>query len=305
MKRVLERFAFALATVACVYVTTFMMAVALPGNPFQQGQRRLPPETLMALRARYDMDNLWAYFWQFASGAIRLDFGPSFSYPDWTCGQIIAASLPVSMLVGLSAILLALWVGVPAGVIGAARRGAWPDHALSIAIVAVISIPSFVIGGLLLTVFSIHLRLFPIGGWGTLAHLPLPVVTLCLPFAAHIARLTRVSMIDVLATDVVRTALAKGASSRRALWGHALRVAILPVVSYIGPAAAQALTGSFVVERLYGIPGMGQHFVNAALNRDVGLLLSAVLVFSVFLVVFNLLIDAAYGLVDPRIRGAV
>jgi len=288
-------------TVACIYTVTFVMVVCLPGNPFQQGQRRLAQETEMALRARYHMDDTWKYFWEFLAGAVRLDFGPTFAYVDWTCNDILAAALPVSISLGLMAILLATVVGVPLGVLGAMKKNGWLDSTTLAFVLLGISVPTFVTGSVLLTLFGVYFPVFPVGGWGTRGHLPLPVITLALPFTATIARLTRSGMLDVLASDFIRTAVAKGASRSTVLWKHALKVAFLPVLSYLGPATAHAMTGSFVVEKVFGVPGLGQHFVNAALNRDVGLVMATVLVFSVMLVGMNFIVDALYALLDPRI----
>lgn len=302
---ILRRLLLGLVTIAAIYVFTFLMVVAIPGNPFQQGQHRLAPETEMALRARYHMDNNWLYFWDFLKGAVQLDFGPTYQYTDWTCNQIIASSLPVSMLIGLLAILVAIMVGVPVGVVGAARRNTWVDSSCLALVLVGLSLPTFVTGSFLLILFTVYLPWLPVGGWGSLAHLPLPVVTLSLPFIAYIARLTRTSMLDALGQDYIRTALAKGLSKRQVVWKHAVKVALLPVLSYLGPATAQAMTGSFVVEKVFGVPGIGQHFVNAALNRDAGLIMSTVLVFSTLLVALNLFVDVLYTYLDPRIRGAI
>ena len=303
--RIIRRIIAGVVTVACVYTLTFVMVVSIPGNPFQTGARNMLPEARQALRARYHMDNNWVYFGEFLAGAARLDFGPTFTYSEWTCNQIIASALPVSVLIGFLAILVALMIGVPLGVIGAVRRGGWLDAASLALVLLGISLPTFVTGTALLTIFAVFFRIFPVGGWGTLAHLPLPVLTLSLPFVAYISRLTRVGMLDVLGSDFIRTALAKGLSPRTVVWKHALKPALLPVLSYLGPATAQAMTGSFVVEKVFGVPGLGQHFVNAALNRDPGLILSTVLVFAAMLVAFNLLIDLVYVWVDPRISRAV
>lgn len=292
-------------TVACIYTLTFVMVVSIPGNPFQQGQHRLSHEVASALLARYHMDNNWLYFWEFLSGAVRLDFGPTFMYADWTCNQVIASSLPVSMSIGLAGMLIALVVGVPLGVLGAVRRYGWLDVSLTTLVLTGISLPTFVTGSFLLIVVGVKLQLAPVGGWGSPSHLILPAITLSLPFTAYIVRLTRTGMIDALSADFVRTAIAKGASRSRVIVRHALPVALLPVLSFLGPATAQAVTGSFVVEKVFGVPGMGQHFVNAALNRDPGLLLASVLVFSTLLVTFNTLVDLVYSAADPRISEAV
>jgi oligopeptide transport system permease protein len=302
---ILRRLIAGVITVACVYALTFVMVVSIPGNPFQQGQHRLAPETEMALRARYHMDDNWLYFRDFLTGALRLDFGPTFMYPDWTCNQIIAESLPVSMLIGLSAVWVAVTVGVPVGVLGAVHRHRWPDVGALTLVLVGISLPTFVTGTVLLLAFGVYLHIAPVGGWGTIGHLPLPSIALSLPFIAYIARLTRTAMIDALGADFVRTALAKGVSRRGVVWNHALRVAMLPVLSFLGPATAQAMTGSFVVEKVFGVPGMGQHFVNAALNRDAGLMMATVLVFATMLIALNLLVDVLCAWLDPRITEAV
>lgn len=302
---IVRRLLLGVATIACIYVVTFVMVISLPGNPFQQGQHNIPPEAEMALRARYNMDNNWLYFWQFLGGALRLDFGPTFSYNDWTCNQIIASALPISVVIGLLAILIAVTIGVPVGVLSAVKRNTWIDASCLAVVLLGISLPTFVTGSALLIVFSVYMKITPIGGWGTLAHLPLPAFTLALPFMAYIARLTRTGMLDALGNDFVRTAVAKGAPPRTVVWNHTLKVAILPVVSFLGPATAQAMTGSFVVEKVFGVPGIGQHFVNAALNRDAGLILSTVLVFATLLVLLNLIVDVLYASLDPRIARAV
>ncbi len=287
-----------------IYTVTFLMVVAVPGNPFQQADRQMPEAVQRALEARYDMDDNWAYYWQYLWGVLHLDFGPSFQYRDWTCTQIIADALPVSVLLGVSAVALAVAVGVPVGVVSAVRRNGLFDIAgLTLALIGV-SLPTFVTGTALLLLFAVGLGWAPVAGWGTLAHLPLPAVTLALPFAAYIARLTRLGMLDVLAGDYIRTARAKGLSPARVIWRHALKNAFLPVLSFLGPALAQAMTGSFVVEKLFNVPGLGQHFVNSVLNLDRGLIMGTVLVYSTLLVVMNLAVDLLYTAVDPRVRVA-
>lgn len=303
--RILRRLPGGVLTILIIYTLTFLMVVVVPGPRFSQGQRSVAPEIEAALRARYNLDNPWAYYWDFLSGAVQLDFGPSFMYVDWTCNQIIADALPVSMFIGALAMLIAVGLGVPIGVIGATHRGRWADLAGLCVVLTGISVPTFVTGTALLILFAVYVPVAPIGGWGTFRHLPLPALTLSLPFMAYVARLTRSAMIDALNSDFVRTSLAYGASRHQVIWNQALRVAILPVISYLGPASAQAMTGSFVVEKVFGIPGLGQHFVNAALNVDAGLILSTVLVFATVLVVMNLLTDILYAWMDPRARGAV
>ena len=301
---ILRRLVSGLLTVVAVYTLTFLMVITVPGNPLQHGERNMPREAAEALRARYSMDNNWLDFGQFLAGAARFDFGPSFTYVDWTCGQIIAEALPVSAALGLMAVAIAVIVGVPIGVYSAVHRNGWFDvTALTFTLLG-ISLPTFVTGSALLTLFAVYGGPAPVGGWGTPAHLPLPAITLALPFIAYVARLMRAGMIDVLSSDYIRTAVAKGVAPRDVIWRHALRPAFLPVLSYLGPATAQAMTGSFVVEKVFGVPGLGQHFVNAALNLDAGLLLGTVLVFSTLLVALNMLVDVLYAVLDPRIRSA-
>lgn len=300
-RKLVRRLALGLVTILAVYSLTFLMVIVAPGNPFSGSGRNLPPEVLQALALRYSIDQPVKYFFEFLWGAVRLDFGPSFQYADWTCGQIIADALPVSLTLGLAAISLAVLIGIPVGVASAVRRNGWFDITTLGLVLIGISLPTFVTGAALLTVFAVFAHWFPIGGWGRLAHIPLPALTLALPFMAYIARLTRIGMLDVLGSDFVRTALAKGVPRRTVIWKHAFKFAFLPVLSYLGPAAAQAMTGSFVVERVFAVPGLGQHFVDGALNLDRGMIMSTVLVFSVILVCFNMLVDVVYSLIDPRV----
>jgi oligopeptide transport system permease protein len=303
-RAVLRRLLWGAATLAAVYTLTFLMVIVVPGNPFASGERNMPPEVVRALESRYNLDNAWAYYWDYLAGAIMLDFGPSFQYRDWTCTQIIRQAAPVSVTLGLLAILIAVMVGVPIGVHSAVRRDSGFDGAAMSFTLLGICLPSFVTGSFLLIVFAMTWRVLPIGGWGDLAHVPLPAIALSLPFMAYIVRLTRVSMLDALSGDFVRTALAKGLPRRRVIWDHALRVAFLPVLSYLGPATAQAMTGSFVVEKVFNVPGLGQHFVDSALNLDRGLILGTVLIYAVILIALNMLVDAMYALADPRSRRA-
>jgi oligopeptide transport system permease protein len=296
-----------------VYALTFGLAWLVPVNPLQNPEgRRPPPEVEAAMRSQYRLDDPAGFFIDYlgkASGvswALGLhprpfDLGPSLRHPDWTVNEILAAGLPVSMTLGLAAMALALLIGIAAGVIGGLRPGSGADLATLLVALIGVSLPSFVVGAALLVCFAVLLPLFPVGGWGNLDHMALPVVTLSLPFAAYIARLTRMGMIEQMRSDYVRTALAKGLSRRQAALRHALRNALLPVVSYLGPATAAALTGSFVVEKVFAVPGVGRHFVDAVLSKDLTLIMGVVLVYSTLLVLLNLAVDVAYRLVDPRI----
>ena len=295
-----------------VYTTTFALAWLIPGNPLEKDGRRPPPEVMEAMAENYNLndpvDFYTGYLWK-ASGVAWLsgdrngpvfNFGPSLRHENWTVNEILASQLPVSIILGLSAIIIAIVLGITAGVLGAA----WPRSRIDVLTILIslvgISIPTFVVGVVLLLVFSVWLEWFPVGGWGTWKHIALPAVTLSLPFAAYIAQFTRSGMIEQLASDHIRTARAKGLPERVVVMKHALKNAFLPVLSYLGPATAAAMTGSFVVEKVFAVPGIGTHFVDAVLGKDITVLMGIVLVYATMLILFNLLVDVAYRFVDPR-----
>lgn len=287
-----------------IYTVTFLLAWALPGSAVVNDEGRAPPpEVLAAIEARYGLDDPVRFYVSYLRDVLlHLDFGPSLRYPDWTVNQIVAGALPVSVALGLTAILIATVLGVAAGVIGALRPNSGADLAtLALALIG-ISLPTFVIGAVLLIVFPVWLDVGRVGGWGAPGDLLLPAFTLSLPFAAYIARLTRMGMIDALAADHIRTARAKGLPERTVILKHALKNAFLPVLSYLGPAAAAAMTGSFVIEKVFNVPGIGQHFVNGVLNKDLFLIMGVVLIYATILIVFNLAVDVLYRWIDPRIE---
>jgi len=286
---------------AVIYLITFSLAWMAPGNPFEQTDRKMDPVALETLKRQFHADKWYKFLGYYPVRLIQGDFGPSMRYTGWSVNDILKVSLPVSVTLGLFALTLATFVGVAAGTMAAVKRGGFFDWAsLSVALVG-ISLPSFVAASLLLILFSVEIPLSPVGHWGSPRDLVLPGLALSLIPMAYIARLTRVSMIDTLSNDYVRTARAKGLSRRSVIWKHCLRNAFLPVLSYLGPAAAATFTGSFVVEKVFDVPGLGQHFVNSVRNRDQTLILGTVMVYSVFLLAFNLLVDVAYAFVDPRI----
>ncbi|QOJ17304.1 MAG: ABC transporter permease [Phycisphaeraceae bacterium] len=302
-----------------IYTVTFALAWLIPGNPLEQDGRRPPPEVAEAMLAQYNLNSPWAFYWDYlgkatgvswlagkaglgAGHARPFDLGPSLQHQDWTVNEILAGTLPVSITLGLAAILLACVIGVTAGVIGAVRPGSWSDTVtLGVALIG-ISLPAFVTGTVLLIVFAFMLGWFPVAGWGTPGHLVLPAITLALPPAAYIARLTRFGMIEQLRQDYIRTARAKGAPEHRVVLHHALKNALLPVLSYLGPAAAAAMTGSFVVEKVFAVPGVGTHFVDAVLGKDLTMIMGVVIVYATMLILFNLVVDVLYAWIDPRIR---
>jgi oligopeptide transport system permease protein len=288
---------------AIIYLISFFFVWVAPGSPFGQSERKLNEITERALKEKFRAGS-WQQFLREYPKRIILhgDFGPSMQYGEWSVNDILRGALPVSITLGLFALTIGVVAGVAIGTLAAVHRGGVFDWAsLSVALIG-ISMPSFIVAAVLLLVFAGTLGWFPIGGWGSIPDMVLPGVALSLAPMAYIARLTRVSMIDVLSSDFVRTARAKGVSRTVVIWKHCLRNAFLPVLSYLGPAAAATLTGSFVVEKVFSIPGLGTHFVNSIQNRDRTLILGTVMVYSVFLLSFNLLVDIAYTFVDPRIQ---
>jgi oligopeptide transport system permease protein len=300
----LRRLLGAIPTLFVIVTATFFLIRLAPGGPFDQEQR-LPPEIQANLEAAYGLDQpMLVQYGRYLSGLARGDFGPSFKYRDFDVTELIGEGLPISVSLGLSAVLLAVALGVPFGTFAALRRDQWPDHALRALALIGIAVPSFVIAPLLALVFGIYLQWLPVAGWerGTLTDAILPVVSLALPLSAFVARLMRASMIEVLSANFIRSARARGLSHWRIVLHHALRPALLPVVSYLGPATAAVLTGSLVVETIFGIPGMGRYLVQGALNRDYTLVMGMVIVFASLTILLSLLVDLLYGWLDPRIR---
>jgi oligopeptide transport system permease protein len=289
------------AILFCVVSITFFLIRLMPGGPFDR-ERKLPERIEKALLARYKLDGpivnqYFGYLGDLLHGDLRL----STKYRDRSVNEILADALPVSATLGGIAFMLATIGGVFVGSLAASYQHSWIDRSAMFGALVAISLPSFVIGPLLILIFAIYTRLLPVGGWGTLRSLILPAITLAAPYAAYIARLTRASMLEALTQDFVRTARAKGLPESQVIYKHALKVAILPVVSFLGPLAANLLTGSIVVENIFSIPGAGGFFVNSVLNRDGFLLGGIVIVYCVLLVGFNLIVDILYGWLDRRI----
>jgi oligopeptide transport system permease protein len=286
----------------------FMMRIA-PGGPFD-GERRLPPEIEANINAAYDLDKpLYQQYFIYLGRLAQGDFGPSFKTKDFTVTEMIAAGLPVSVRLGLSAITLAFFVGTMLGVFAALRQNSVGDYGVMGVAMIGITIPTFVTAPLLTLVFGVYgMQLFgfslPVGGWnnGALRNMILPVIVLALPQIAIISRLTRGSMVEVLHSNYVRTARAKGLSSWRVVVHHALRAGLLPLVSYLGPAIAGLATGSLVVEQIFGIPGIGRYFVQGSLNRDYTLVLGVVIFYAAVVILMNLIADILYRVLDPRVR---
>ena len=294
-----------LATVPTLFVLAtlvFFLLRAAPGGPFDD-DRALPPEVQAQVAAAYHLDEpLWQQFGRYLGGLARGDLGPSFQYPDRSVNELIAAGFPVSLQLGLAAMALALPLGCALGVVAALRRGTLADHGLMTVAMAGLSIPNFVVAPLLVLAFALALDWLPAGGWDDWRSAVLPVVALALPQVAVLARLTRGSMVEVLAQNYIRTARAKGLPQRWIVMRHALKPALMPVLSYLGPALAQIVTGSIVVEQVFSIPGLGRHFVQGALNRDYTVVMGVVMFYGALIVLLNLAVDLLYGALDPRVR---
>lgn len=294
----------AIPTLLLVVALAFLMVHAAPGGPFDD-ERVLPADIEANIARAYHLDEpLPEQFWRYLSGVVQGDLGPSYRYRDHTVSQLIGGAFPLSIKLGAMAMTLALVLGISAGTFAALRRNSWLDRTVMTLAMTGISIPVFVIAPVLVLLLAVQLQWLPAGWSGNEggARFVLPVVSLALPQIAYIARLTRASMIDVLASDFVRTARAQGLGTRAVVHYHALKPAMLPVVSYLGPAVAAILTGSVVVEEIFGIPGLGQFFVRGALNRDYTLVLGIVIFYAALVILLNLIVDILYAVIDPRIR---
>lgn len=299
---ILRRLAELVPTALVIVAASFALVRLAPGSPFSS-EREIPPEVLRELDAKYGFDRpLPEQFARYLGNLLRGDLGLSTKYPQRSVNEIIADGFPVTLTLAAVALVWSLLVGITAGIIGAVRQNTAWDHAAMTAALVGISIPSFVLGPVLVLVVSLRWQLLPPAGWGDWRHVILPGLTLGTIYAASIARLARGGMLEVVRSDFIRTARAKGLPERLVIWRHMLRGGLLPVVSYLGPAVASMLTGSVVVEKIFNLPGIGPYFVDAAFNRDYFLVMGIVILYAFFLLVMNLLVDVAYGLLDPRIE---
>lgn len=301
-----KRFLGAWPTLLILIALAFFLMRAAPGGPFDT-ERPVTPAVRANLERAYHLDEpLLQQFGRYLAGLARGDFGPSFQYSDYSVTELIRDGFPVSLRIGALAMLLALLAGVTAGTLAALRQNRAVDAGLMAAAMTGISIPNFVVAPLLILLFAVHLNWLPGGGYGdgSLRYLLLPVVALALPQIAYIARLTRGSMVEVLRSPFIRTARAKGLPAHTIVLRHALKPALLPVVSYLGPASAALITGSVVIEQIFGIPGLGRFFVQGALNRDYTLVLGVVVFYGALIIALNLIVDLLYAVLDPRVRYA-
>ena len=300
----LRRIAVAVPTLLVIITLSFALQRLAPGGPFDQEQT-LPPAVRANLDRVYGLDRpLVVQFARYFGALAHGDFGPSLRQRDFTVAELIGQGLPLSATLGLAALLLAILVGIPAGIAAALARGGGTDHALTALATLGIALPTFVTGPALALLFGLHLHWLPVAGWerGAPRYLVLPVVTLALPVAAYLARLTRASLLEVLRANYVRSARARGLGARQVLWHHALRPALLPAVSYLGPAVAFVLTGSLVIETVFGLPGSGRYLVQGAIDRDYPLVMGMIIVYAALTLACNLAADLVYGWLDPGAR---
>ena len=300
----IRRVIAAIPIVFIALTACFIIMRLAPGGPFD-GERALPPTILRNLQAYYNLDKpLWEQYLIYVGGVLRGDFGPSMVNLDFTVSELMAIGLPFTLMLGFTAFIVATAVGIVSGMITAVYQNRWPDYLIVALVMIGLIIPNFLMANIVQLVFGVHLRWLPVGGYvpGSIAHLVLPVIILSLPQAARISRLMRGSMIETLGANFVRTARSKGLGTRLVLARHAIKPALMPVVSYLGPGLSFLLTGSLVVEQIFALPGIGKYFISAALARDYGLVLGTTILYMGIILVLNLIVDIVYAWLDPRVR---
>lgn len=297
----IKRMLGAIPTLFILLTAAFILIRLAPGGPFDL-EKQLPPEIEANLQAKYHLDEpLYQQYGRYLWDVAHLDFGPSFQYRDLSVNQLIADGFPISLRLGASSLLFALFLGVPFGIIAAMRQNKPSDYGVMTLAMLGISIPNFVLAPVLILLLAVYKDWLPAGGLGGPSHYVIPVIALGTAMMAYVARLTRASTIEVLRSNFIRTAKAKGLPQRRIITHHVLPAALTPVVSFLGPATAGIITGSVVVETIFGMPGLGKFFVQGALNRDYTLVLGVVLFYGMLIIVFNLLVDLLYAWLDPRV----
>lgn len=302
MKKFLTRRLIAMVITLWVIATlTFILAKVIPGGPFTK-EKALPPAVLRNIEAKYHLnDPLWKQYFDYLKNLLKGDLGPSFRYEALTVNDIIKKGFPVSAFLGAVALLIAVGLGIPAGIISAYKQNFWQDNFVMFFSILGISIPNFILATTFMYFFSLKLHIFPTAGWGNIGNVILPAVTLAAYPTAYIARLTRSSMLDVLNQDYIKTARSKGLSEFKVLIVHSLKNAVLPVVTYLGPLIAAVFTGSFVVERIFFIPGLGRYYVTSIYDRDYTVILGTTIFYAAFLIIANFVVDIVYAIIDPRI----
>jgi oligopeptide transport system permease protein len=299
---ILRRLLQTIPVLLVIVTATFFMIRFVPGGPFT-AEKAVSPEILRNLEAHYGLNKpLWRQYLDYLGSLAHGDFGPSFKYPNRTVNEIIADKLPTSLELGAEALAVALVVGLALGVLAAVRRNSWVDYLCTSVAMVGICLPTFVLGPILVLLFAIHFQWFNASGWYGPQDRILPALVLGLYYAAYIARISRGGMLEVLHQDYIRTARAKGASETRVIFRHALRGGLLPVVSFLGPAISNILTGSFVIETIFQIPGLGREFVNSAFNRDYTLVLGTVILYAALIIALNLIVDVAQVWLNPKLK---
>ena len=299
----IKRLIFAIPLLLVISALAFVLVRLAPGGPFDRERAPASPEIERHLKARYHLDEpVWKQYFRYLGGLAHGDFGPSLKYRNHTVNDIIAQGLPVSMTLGSLAFCFAMGVGLPLGFFTAARRGRWEDYTGSFLAMLVVCVPGFVVAPLLILGFSIKWNLLPVALWESPWHAILPTIALGLFFAGKVARLTREGMLNAMQSEFVTAARSKGLGENSLLLKHAFRIAVLPVVSYSGPMLADLLTGSFVIENIFQIPGIGVFLVNSSLNRDYTVVVGLSLLYAALLIGLNLIVDFAYTLLDPRVK---
>jgi oligopeptide transport system permease protein len=299
---VLDRFMSSVITLLLIITLTFILMHAIPGGPFA-AEKVVSPAIARNIAKHYHLDEpLWKQYCDYLKKIIRLDFGPSYKYPDLTVNDLIKEGFPVSATIGLLAVLVAIAVGIPAGILSALRHTKWQDHLVMLIAIIGVSVPSFIVATLLQYYFSYKLQWFPAALWGTPAHLVLPVLALSALPLAFFARLVRTSFLEVLSQDYIRTARSKGLTEAAVVLKHVLKNTLIPFITVLGPMLANLLTGTFVIERIFAIPGLGNYFVNSIYNRDYFVILGLTVFYAGILLLLNFLVDLGYAVIDPRIK---
>jgi len=299
---VLERIGTSLFTLWVIITITFILMHSIPGDPLTR-DKKMPEAIRQNIEAQYHLNEpLWKQYGYYFQGLAHGELGPSLKYEGVTVNEIIGQGFPISAQLGLAALALMLLVGLPAGVISALRQNQWQDHTAMFMATLGVAVPNFVLATLLIYIFGVKLELLPTSRWVSWQSVIMPAVALAFYPTAYIARLTRSSMLEVIGQDNIRTARAKGLPQRTVLYKHALRNALVPIVTYLGPLIAGVLTGSFVIEKIFAIPGLGQQFVLSISNRDYTTILGVTIFYAAFLIFMNLVVDLLYGVIDPRIR---
>ena len=304
LKFIAKRIFEAIPTMLVLITVSFFLMRFAPGNPFST-EKPLPPEVMANIEAKYGLDKpVFEQYTTYLFNVVQGDFGPSFKYLDYSVNELISVALPVSAKVGFVAFIFTVILGVTVGTIAALKHNTWVDYTIMSTAMLGVVMPSFVLAPALIYLFSLHWDIFPAGGWqgGTFMYIVLPVIAMSLLYVATFARITRGSMIETLNSNFIRTARAKGLSYRYIVVKHALKPALLPVVSYMGPAFVGIITGSVVVETIFGLPGIGKLFVNAAFNRDYSLVMGVTILIGFLFILFNAIVDILLAVIDPKIR---